>query len=129
MIRKFFSLIKKKTSKYLIDLQFENFLYDNLPQSPEDNEFELKRSDLSGTLNPSEWMETPQTKEPFALRGKTYLEDKIKYKCTESKFHVVAVDLSKLQKPNPHTAARSDSHVRYISLFGLLYIYLLWVGP
>jgi len=32
-----------------------------------------------GSMNPPEWTETPYA-EPYTIRGKTYLEDNIKYK-------------------------------------------------
>lgn len=68
-----------------------------------------------GSFRHAEWTETPQRTEPYTLRGKTYLQDKIKYKCHESQFEVVAADLFKLNAPPmAHCAARSDSPLHLI---------------
>ncbi|KAH9253358.1 hypothetical protein BASA81_008709 [Batrachochytrium salamandrivorans] len=68
-----------------------------------------------GSFRHSEWMETPQGSEPYTLRGKTYLQDKIKYKCHDNQFQVVAADLFKLNSPPmAHCAARSDSPLHLI---------------
>lgn len=63
-----------------------------------------------GSFNHSEWCETPK-EEPYTIRGKNYLEDGIKYKCTTQLFHTAAAELYKLTEPTPHCAARSDSPV------------------
>jgi hypothetical protein len=66
-----------------------------------------------GTWNHNEWMETPWD-EPFNIRGKTYLNDKIKIPSGKHMFHVVAADLNRTKEPVPHCAARSDSPLRRI---------------
>ena len=66
-----------------------------------------------GSWNHEEWMHTP-SEEPFNVRGKTYLTDKIKIPSGNHMFQIVAADLNKTKQPVPHCAARSDSPLRKI---------------
>jgi hypothetical protein len=74
--------------------------------------YEINRLKI-GSWNHSEWMETP-VEEPFKIRGKTYLTDRIKISSEKHMFHIVAADLNKTKEPVPHCAARSDSPLKKI---------------
>ncbi|KAH9260586.1 hypothetical protein BASA81_001053 [Batrachochytrium salamandrivorans] len=66
-----------------------------------------------GTWRFEEWMQTPED-EPFNVRGKTYLSDRIKYPSKQHKFILVAADLNTCDAPVHHCAARSDSPLTQI---------------
>lgn len=66
-----------------------------------------------GTWNHAEWMETPVT-EPFMVRGKHYLTDRVKVATDHHMFHVVCADLNRVSQSEFHCAARSDSPLQRI---------------
>jgi hypothetical protein len=66
-----------------------------------------------GTFDHNSWTMTPK-EETFTIRGKTYMDDGVKYKTGAHMFSIVAADLYKIDEPTQHCAARSDSPLHEI---------------